>query len=152
MFPRTLSRLARPTSWPLRSIVARAVTPSRNGLTFDTASGGPAGTTTSWPASAKAGAPNTGHAINDAPRMEMDSDIRREVSGWTVEQSIMILEVRSVVVKRIAVTISSRAWSSPTQMKIIDAASRASAMEDATVALLGPSDSANTVALEAVRL
>lgn len=64
----------------------------------------------------------------------------------------MSFEDRSVEVRRMAETISSTAWSSPTQMKIVEADSRRSGIEDATEALLGPRDSAKVVALEVVRL
>lgn len=110
----------------------------------------PAGTTTSWPAMAAAGAPNTGQAMKEAPWEASWLWILREVSGCTVEQSTMILEERESVGR--PEIMASRAASSPTQMKIMVESEMAEERVVLTVALLAGRVDAKVVALLVVRL
>lgn len=59
--------------------------------------------------------------MNEALRSLKEAEIRRDVSGWTVEQSTMVFEERSMLEDRMEEVVWSRAWSSPTQMKMMDA-------------------------------
>nr|POE54398.1 hypothetical protein CFP56_41337 [Quercus suber] len=146
VLPTILSLVAVPCACPLKSSSALPITPLQKGRARATASGAPASTHTSCPASAMAGAPKTGHATKVAPAASMVAASLSVVSGWTVLQSTKSLEEAEAGSASAVAIVCSIAASSPTQVKIISALATASAMEVATWAL-----SAGSVANERFR-
>ena len=80
MFPVILRRGALATSSPIW-IVARQITPSVNGWILAMEEGFPAIARISCPATAAAGAPNTGPATNSAPFARISFSVALVTSG-----------------------------------------------------------------------
>lgn len=90
----------------------RPITSWINGFTLSIAAAGPAIAKMSFPAAATGLAPNTGAAMNDAPRSARRCAVDAAVSGWMVEVSMKILPAREVFVPRALVTRESKTASS----------------------------------------